>query len=600
MGWVREKYTKTYFTGLNEDGSRAGYGVEGFSETGTRSLRDFDVQILRKISLQGRHVLEFGFGRGESIKYCTERGIASYVGVDFAPPAAELAAAFLQKEGIAVPQLYCADAIDFLRSQREALASPVDVVIMLDFIEHVPRHELRELFALLKTVLSERPVIVINTPVYAFDNDVIKDGLDVRNHANAIDHADFIEETKGMHCNKFTVPSLQEFMRSVGFASLSEYHVFIPKSRDVSLPRSEPSFKKAWTEAHAQGFPVEPEYLDDQLEYAYVRENSAQWHNYKSGPLDGVKVFSTKLHFDSFSKDVASSRFLSNLAAGQTVFDVGGFIGLSSLFFSRIVGETGRVLCFEPNPWNVNRIRLNLSHNPSLDKRISLYPLALSARAGRTTMIMSDHIESGKSSTSQLRAGGHTAFSHQELYSWGFQDIDVDVTTLDDFVVLTGIVPDLIKVDIEGAEVEFLRGALGTLKKHRPKLFIETHNPMAVFFTIEMLREANYHLHALGEEWGNRLQILAVPSENSDAQLDHSQSLSKALYLLFDEHRQILKRSNEAEFWSALHGEQERKVDNLANEVARLRADLAAPLRDAARFNLSTLLSRALRKLLRR
>jgi FkbM family methyltransferase len=592
MGWVREKYTKTYFTGLKEDGSRAGYGVEGFSETGTRNLRDFDVQILRKISLQGRHVLEFGFGRGESIKYCKERGIASYVGVDFAPPAVELATAYLHQEGIEVPQLYCADAIDFLRSQRDALANPIDVVIMFDFIEHVPRHELRELFALLKTVLSEKPIIVINTPVYAFDNDVIKDGLDVRNHANAIDHADFIEETKGMHCNKFTVPSLQEFMRSVGFASLSEYHVFIPESRKVSLPRSEPSFKKAWTEAYGQGFPVEPEYLDDQLEYAFARDNSAQWHNYNSGLLEGVKVFSTKLHFDSFSKDMASSPFLSNLAAGQTVFDVGGFIGLSSLFFSKIVGD-GRVLCFEPNPWNINRIRLNLSHNPSLDNHISLYPLALSSRVGRTAMIMSDNIENGQSSTSQLRAGGHTAFSHQELYGWGFQDVDVDVTTLDDFVALSGIVPDLIKVDIEGAEVEFLRGALHTLKEHRPKLFIETHNPMAVFFTIEMLREANYHLHALGEEWGNRLQVLAVPNEDTNVQLDYGQSLSKALYLLFDEHRQILRRSNEAEFWKSL---QDTKADNLANEITRLRADL----RDVARFNLSVLATRILRRLFRR
>jgi len=53
--------------------------------------------------------------------------------------------------------------------------------------------------------------------------------------------------------------------------------------------------------------------------------------------------------------------------------------------------------------------------------------------------------------------------------------------TLDEFVERTGIIPDVIKVDIEGAEVDFLRGGLRTLKKHKPSLFIETHNPMAIF-----------------------------------------------------------------------------------------------------------------------
>jgi FkbM family methyltransferase len=485
MGWVREKYTKSNFTGLKEDGSPAGYGVEGFSHTGDSVLREFDVRILRKISLQGRHVLEFGFGRGESIKYAMERGIASYVGVDFAPAAVQLATDYLERNGIQPPPLHCADALEFLRSPQEALPRPIDVVVMFDFIEHVPRHELREFFSLLKPVLSDKPVIAINTPVYAFDNDVIADGIDVRNHVNAIDQADFIEETRGMHCNKFTVPSLQKFMCSVGYAALSEYHVFVPAVPEIVRPeivQPIPSYSQAWTAAHKAGFPIEPNYIDDDLEYAYALGEKPTWHSYASGLLEGIEVRSTNQYFESFARDTTIPLFADELSSGKTIFDVGGFIGLSSLSFAKLVGNTGRVVSFEPNPWNLNRLRLNLSHNPTLAERISLYPLGLGVQSGISAMIMSDNLEGGHSSTSQLRAGGHTAIPHQELYEMGFRDVTAAMDTLDEFVERTGIIPDVIKVDIEGAEVDFLRGGLRTLQKHKPSLFIETHNPMAIFF----------------------------------------------------------------------------------------------------------------------
>jgi FkbM family methyltransferase len=572
MGWVREKYTKSYFTGLKEDGSRAGYGVEGFSETGNSALREFDVRILQKILLQGRHVLEFGFGRGESIKYCMERGVASYVGVDFAQPAVQLATDFLKLNGIEPPPLHCADALEFLRSPHKVLPHPIDIVIMFDVIEHVPRHELREFFSLLRLVLSEKPAIVINTPAYAFDNDVISDGIDARNHANAIDQADFIEETKGMHCNKFTVPSLQDFMRSVGYTALSEYHVFVPAApEDITseIVRPIPSYLQAWTAAHKAGSPIEQSYLDDDIEYAYTISEKPSWNCYRNGVLEGIEVCSTKQYFDSFAQDTIGPVFADELSSGKTVFDVGGFIGLSSLFFSKLVGDTGRVVCFEPNPWNVNRLRLNLSHNSALGERILLYRLGLGAKSGNFPMIVSSNLESGHSSTSQLRAGGHTAIPHQELYEMGFQDITVDVDTLDEFVGRTGIIPDVIKVDIEGSEVDFLRGGLRTLQKHRPSLFIETHNPMAIFFAIEVLREANYSLKALGEEWGNRLQILAKPMEVHGFNDDQSLELQKALHLLFDEHRQMLRRTNDAEFWR-------NRIAELSGQISKLQSELLA------------------------
>ena len=87
MGWLREKYTKSYFTGLDDNGVKLPYGVESEHSGGTITLRDFDIKILDRVNFENAHVLEIGFGRGESIKYFMEKGVSSYIGIDFALPA---------------------------------------------------------------------------------------------------------------------------------------------------------------------------------------------------------------------------------------------------------------------------------------------------------------------------------------------------------------------------------------------------------------------------------------------------------------------------------------------------------------------------------
>ena len=51
----------------------------------------------------------------------------------------------------------------------------------------------------------------------------------------------------------------------------------------------------------------------------------------------------------------------------------------------------------------------------------------------------------------------------------------MQTTTIDNFVSSTGIIPSIIKMDIEGAEMDALRGALNTLKEYSPKCIIVCH-----------------------------------------------------------------------------------------------------------------------------
>ncbi|HEY4877000.1 MAG TPA: FkbM family methyltransferase, partial [Puia sp.] len=197
------------------------------------------------------------------------------------------------------------------------------------------------------------------------------------------------------------------------------------------------------------------------------------------------------------------------IARGDIVFDVGGYIGLSSLYFSKLVGNQGKVFCFEPNPTNLSRIQTNFSENPELAENIKLYDFGLGEKSEILTMLLSDNIESGHSSTSQLIKGGKTAIPHTQLYEMGFYEHDVKIESLDNFVKNTGIIPNFIKLDIEGAETSFLGGAVETLKNYPITLMIEVHSPLSAFYVLEILNTLGYSAHVLSELWGNRIEILA-------------------------------------------------------------------------------------------
>jgi len=547
MGYVREKYTKAYFTGLNADGTQANYGLEGTYEGTETTLRDFDIQILNKVNFNNANVLEIGFGRGESIQYVMNRGASSYVGVDFAAPAFEIAQDYLMQNNLTEPKIYCDDALAFLRDQGDKITHPIDIVLMLDVVEHIPRHELSLLFDFLKKYLSEKAVLVLNTPVYRFDNDVIADGIDERNFVDAIDHADFIEETKGMHCNKYTISSLQEFMKKHEYINITENHIYIyfknnEHLKDFSAERIFP-YVQLWNKAFEEGFPLEKEYVPDVLEFAYQLKTPIEVMLCEQPVLKGLKILGIPSVFESFRDDGALAYLNNHIKKGQIIFDVGSYVGLSSLYFAKKLENLGKVFCFEPNKYNLLRIKNNFSLNPEYLENIHLYDFGLSDKNEDAEMLLSDNIESGYASTSQLIKGGGTAIPKAELESIGFFRETIKLKTLDNFVEESGVIPNIIKVDIEGAEVLFLKGSLKTLTKHKPVLFIELHNVFSTCVVLQILRQVNYEFHVLSEEWGNRAQIIAVANDPTPIGLSKSNN-AEVLFQSFSSYKAKLYQEN--------------------------------------------------------
>ena len=144
--------------------------------------------------------------------------------------------------------------------------------------------------------------------------------------------------------------------------------------------------------------------------------------------------------------------------AGEVFIDVGGYIGSYSISAAKAVGPTGRVVILEPESNNRKQLEQNLALNGTTNCQV------LSVAAWSATGFVGSHQDE------------HPVWHRVE--ESGNQWM-VRAVTLDDLVrqlSLTRV--DWIKMDIEGAEVDALKGAEGALRQFRPRLFIEVHETL--------------------------------------------------------------------------------------------------------------------------
>lgn len=542
MGYLVEKYTDAYFLREGEFGETLHYGVEGVESFRQGILREHDQEILEHVNYINAHVLEFGFGRGETIKYVWERQAASYIGVDFSESACRIAREFLARFSIKGPKIVCSDALEFVRAYtRERAnsdgAAPIDVVMMLDFVEHVPRTELAEILTLLRPCLSVTAVVVVNTPDFLFDNDVISDGLNEQGR----DSSDFVPETQGMHCNRYTLDSLQRFFRELGYQAVSRGHYFVLADVASDDWHGELSYRQHWVVAQQRGCKLNGEWPRESFEVPYPVPDIPALKAFCEGNLNGVSLYVTKGYEEYYQNGNYDSFLTAYLARfdlrGETVFDIGSFVGANSLQFAGMVGPKGLVCAFEPNPFNRDRLRLNLSENPQLDERVRVYPFAVSDHGGQACFRLHRNVDAGISSASYMD-GAHTTLGEQALADLGFTDVMVDVCTIDEFVERTGRVPRCMKIDIEGAEHLALFGAANTLAVHQPVLLMELHSIFCATTVVNTLANLGYSIELLHVEPDGRCFIgansVGVVNSTADVMLQkqHSDTLRSELTLL--------------------------------------------------------------------
>jgi FkbM family methyltransferase len=178
------------------------------------------------------------------------------------------------------------------------------------------------------------------------------------------------------------------------------------------------------------------------------------------------------------------------LRPGSTFVDVGANVGYFTLLAGSIVGPTGRVIAFEPNPELASLIARSLSVN-GLHSWTELVEAAAMSEPGRLEFkrFAGHQGSSGFYVTDELAAQFHDTLER----------IVVDCTTLDDALAGRGLQIDLIKIDAEGAEPEVIAGAERLLEEQRGMQVIMEYTP-SNRPAVEALIERGYRMCVLGQD----------------------------------------------------------------------------------------------------
>lgn len=242
------------------------------------------------------------------------------------------------------------------------------------------------------------------------------------------------------------------------------------------------------------------------------------WNELKYKPLNGIKLFfdptgpwQKKMlegSYDSFLFDRLKTMNLE----GKIIFDIGAHIGYHSIYFSRLVGKNGKIFAFEPHPKNVERFRLILEKNKNELDNISVYDFAISDKVGTEEFNLNEDVESGRSSGNFI---GHAdTFWNRNVYTEKhFKKRSVKTFSIDSlkYNLIIDESPDIIKIDVEGAEYLVLLGARQILKTKKPILFIEIHSMLNMFNVTSFLLSLEYNLTILRKESNGICFIEATP-----------------------------------------------------------------------------------------
>lgn len=165
-------------------------------------------------------------------------------------------------------------------------------------------------------------------------------------------------------------------------------------------------------------------------------------------PLDSLEL-SIFRRYEPFETGLLTSV----IRPGMTILDVGANIGYYTLLFSKLVGESGRVIAFEPEPQNFALLETNLGRNQR--RNVIALNLAAGDRADESLLYLSEE-----------NCGDHQAYPSTEKR----RSVRMTTARIDDCV--SGAV-DLVKMDVQGFEARALDGLAATI----------TANPGLALFT---------------------------------------------------------------------------------------------------------------------
>jgi FkbM family methyltransferase len=204
---------------------------------------------------------------------------------------------------------------------------------------------------------------------------------------------------------------------------------------------------------------------------------------------------------------LVASEILGNSGRINIAYDIGAHVGYMTLVLAERINDGGIVFAFEPVPMNQGFLEKMVNLN-GLNGKVRIVPTALGDTAGREKMVIreSPFMNQLESVAAENVKGGPT--------------IVAPVSTLDLFVFAeSNPPPDLIKIDVEGAEAKVIAGGMKTLGDFSPVLLLEIHGPENAARSYTLLRNLDYEWWFLRREGAERItdqgHLLSLFSKNA-------------------------------------------------------------------------------------
>jgi len=229
--------------------------------------------------------------------------------------------------------------------------------------------------------------------------------------------------------------------------------------------------------------------------------------NIMAGPLRGTRWCSgsgsQQYWLGTYERD-KQEKFFATVSEGDVVFDIGANTGLYTLLAAKASGEAGHVYAFEPAERNLDFLKRHIHLNNCTN--VTIFPSAVADKAGTAFFDQGEN-----------HATGHLANEGET---------PVEVVTVDT-LISDGKTrhPDLLKIDVEGAEVKVLQGAINALRETRPVVFLAIHGAQQYTECCDILTNAGYHVETSDEQHDIQFgklhfdylaEVLAVPNPEKD------------------------------------------------------------------------------------
>jgi len=214
-----------------------------------------------------------------------------------------------------------------------------------------------------------------------------------------------------------------------------------------------------------------------------------------AGPLKGY-LWTTSSSYEYilgyYEDPEMMKQFLSWFKKDTVYYDIGANIGFHALAGNRVM-QQGKIYAFEPIPLVRQLFEKHISLNSKLmiHNNIELLPFAIS-----------DSEKQVEFSNSAIQKEGNTYIKESPVFSGTADKITVQCFAIDGLLEKGYEKPDIIKIDVEGAEFDVLQGSVNTLKKYKPNILLATHEyhlPGVRDKCISFLQDLGYNLKHKGD-----------------------------------------------------------------------------------------------------